>query len=155
MSYASLSVWTALNYGKQTVQAEFYNSKFDTYIIICSVELVSFSTGYFLLIFSYYLEHLRKYLKYMYGNYCKPLYFRMYFISRFCDLRLFRGNLNSRCMMFSYLNFKYANILWECWIREGSNSRILAKIKFSRIKVNLQYMSVFNSKKTLTESSWC
>ena len=72
-------------------------------------------------------------------DYCKPLYFHVYFISRFCDLRLFRGNLNSRCMMFSYLNSIHANISRECWIREGSNSRILAKIKFSRIIVNLQY----------------
>ena len=76
------------------------------------------------------------------ANYCKPLYFCTYFISRFCDLRLFRRNLNLRCMMFSYLHSIFENISRECWIREGSNSQILAKIKFSRIVVNLQYIRV-------------
>ena len=71
-------------------------------------------------------------------KFCKPPYFRVIFILRFCDLRHFRGDLNSRCIIFSYVNFIYENISRECWIRERSNSRILAKIKFSQLIVNLQ-----------------
>ena len=38
MSHVSLSVRTALNFGKQTVPLQFYKSNFDTYTIICDVK---------------------------------------------------------------------------------------------------------------------
>ena len=152
-------------------------------------------------------------------SYCKTFHFRVFFISRFCDIKLIRGNLNSRCLLLSYVNTKwapssefvsssipswqiltahaqpfrgardlafclkvpldsllvwassegsgetarmrrlawtfaarigykyqirltrsiYSNISRECWIRETSNSQILAKLKYSRIIVSLQY----------------
>ena len=72
-------------------------------------------------------------------EYCKMLYFRVFFILRFCDIKPFRGNLNSWCLMLSYVNIIYSNISWECWIHETSNSQILVKIKFSRIIASLQY----------------
>ena len=59
--------------------------------------------------------------------------------SLFRDWKLICGNLNLRCMLLSYVNSTHAHILQECWIREGSNSQILPKIKFSRIIVNLQW----------------
>ena len=41
--------------------------------------------------------------------------------------------------MLSYIDSIYADISPEFLIREWSNSWILAKIKFSRIKLKLQY----------------
>ena len=38
-------------------------------------------------------------------GYSKPLYFRVYFISRFCDLRLFCGNLKSAMLCVFLLEF--------------------------------------------------
>ena len=64
----------------------------------------------------------------------------MFCIPRFWDSIPFRGNLNSQCTMLSYVNSIYLNILRECWICEISNSWISAKIKFSQIIVNLQYL---------------
>ena len=66
----------------------------------------------------------------IYVIYCKTLYFLVFFISRFCDITLIRGNLNSRCLMLSYVNtiHVYSNISRECSIRETSISRILEKI---------------------------
>ena len=57
--YISVPVRTALNFGKHAVSFWYYNLKFDTYTVICtlSVKLLSFSTNYFLLAFSDYLEH--------------------------------------------------------------------------------------------------
>ena len=48
----------------ETVPLKFYNSKYDTFTVICNVKLVSFSTNYFLSVFSDYLEHLWNRLKY-------------------------------------------------------------------------------------------
>ena len=62
-------------------------------------------------------------------NYCNPLYFRVFFISQFCDWKFVRGNFYSWCTMLSYMNSIHADILRELWIREWSNSRILAKNK--------------------------
>ena len=82
-------------------------------------------------------------------NTVNHFYFRVFFISRFWDWKLIRGNLHSRWMRLSYVNLIKAHILRECWIREGSNSRILAKIKFSRIIVNLQKHTVFREIKCM------
>ena len=71
--------------------------------------------------------------------YCKSLYFHVFFMSQFCDWKLICGNLNSRCMLLSYVNSIHPNISRECWIGKGSNLQIFAKIKFSRIIVNLLY----------------
>ena len=88
-----------------------------------------------------YVFRCRGFVKKIYG-YCKPLYFRVFFISRFSDWKLTRGNLKSRCIGLSYVNAIHAHISRESWIRDGWNSRILAKIKFSRIIVNLQYANL-------------
>ena len=58
-SKVSLLVRTAL-IGKQTVPLKFNNSEFDT-IPSYAVQTQSFSTNYFLLVFSDYLEHSWKY----------------------------------------------------------------------------------------------
>ena len=42
--------------------------------------------------------------------------------------------------MLSYVNTIYPDILHEFWIHELWNSQILAKMKFSQITVNLQYV---------------
>ena len=43
-------------------------------------------------------------------------------------------------MTYSYVNTICENVSWDCSIREPPNSRILAKIKFSLIIVDLQYV---------------
>ena len=58
-------------------------------------------------------------------------------------------------MRFSYLNSIYANILRECWIRDESNSRILAKLKWIysiRIPPNFQTAMYYFAGVTYTVS---
>ena len=84
--------------------------------------------------------------EFQYVHYCKSLYFRVFFTSRFYDSKHFGGNLISRCMMFPYVNPIYPNILRECWIRECSDLWIFAtEIKSSQKAVNLQYLVFVSS----------
>ena len=83
--------------------------------------------------------------------YCKTLYFHVFFISRFCDIKLIRGNLNLQCLMLSYVNTIHSNILQECWIRETSNSRILAKIK---VLANKSLSTVYSHQYLLDSADW-
>ena len=93
---------------------------------------------YFQLIKKYHFS-CRKIARSFDYKYCKPLYFRVFFISRFCKWKFICGNLNAQRITCSYVNAIYTNISRECWIHEQSNSQISAKIKFSRIIVHWQY----------------
>ena len=72
-------------------------------------------------------------------KYRKSLYFRVFFILRFSDHRPLRGDQNSQCTTFSYVNSTCTNVSWEPEVHEWSNPQILTKIKFMQIIVNLQF----------------
>ena len=68
--------------------------------------------------------------------YCKSLYFRVFFILWLKTfLQKFKFAMHDIFLCALYIPY----ILRECWIRERSNLRLLAKIKFSQIIVILQY----------------
>ena len=80
-------------------------------------------------------------------------YFCMFFISQFCDTKVVCGNLNLRCMMLHYVNSIYTDTLREFWHCEWSNSRIIAKTKFSRIISEFTVPIIFSAPKQ-HEAKW-
>ena len=48
LSYVNALVLTALKIGKQTVSFQFYNLEFETYTIICDINVLPFGISYFL-----------------------------------------------------------------------------------------------------------
>ena len=64
----------------------------------------------------------------------------MTFISRFFDFRIISETLNSRTSTRAVFKAYCNSLLARLYFRETTNSRILAKIKFSRIFPDLQYL---------------
>ena len=67
-------------------------------------------------------------------------FFFFFFFCKFVNCKFLLRKFKFPMHYAFYVNYIYTTISRECWIRKQSNSVILAKIKYSRIIVKLQYL---------------